>query len=62
MTKVIINGISGKMGTVICNVAKDFKDIDIVAGIDKFPKENSNIKIFSSPSEVNIDYDVLLVK
>ncbi len=60
MTKVIINGISGKMGTVICNVAKDFKDIDIVAGIDKFPKENSNIKIFSSPSEVNIDYDVLL--
>ena len=60
MIKVIINGISGKMGTVICNVAKDFKDIDIVAGIDKFPKENSNIKIFSSPSEVNIDYDVLL--
>lgn len=60
MIKVIINGISGKMGTVICNVAKDFKDIDIVAGIDKFPKENSNIKIFSSPTEVDIEYDVLL--
>lgn len=60
MVKVIINGISGKMGTVICNVAKDFKDIDIVAGIDKFPKKDSNMTIFSSPNEVNIEYDVLL--
>ena len=38
MTKVILNGCSGKMGTVITNISKDFKDIKIVAGIDKFQK------------------------
>ena len=27
MTKVILNGCSGKMGTVITNISKDFKDI-----------------------------------
>lgn len=60
MIKVILNGCSGKMGTVITNISKDFKDLEIVAGIDSFPKENSPYKVFKSPSDVDIDYDVLL--
>ena len=60
MTKIILNGASGKMGTVITNIIKDFKDLEIVAGIDRFPKSDSPYKIFTSPSDVDIEYDVLL--
>ena len=60
MIKVIINGCSGKMGGVITEVSKTFPNIEIVAGIDKYKKEGLNYKIFSSPLEVSIDYDVLL--
>ncbi|MDQ0150462.1 4-hydroxy-tetrahydrodipicolinate reductase [Eubacterium multiforme] len=60
MTKIILNGASGKMGTVITNIVKDFKDLEIVAGIDRFPKKDSPYKIFASPSDVDIEYDVLL--
>lgn len=60
MIKVIINGCSGKMGSVVTKVFKTFPNIEIVAGIDKYKKEGLNYKIFSSPLEVDIDYDVLL--
>ncbi|WP_300379311.1 4-hydroxy-tetrahydrodipicolinate reductase [Clostridium sp.] len=60
MIKVIINGCSGKMGSVVTEVSKSFPNIDIVAGIDKYKNESLNYKIFSSPLEVDIDYDILL--
>lgn len=60
MIKVIINGCSGKMGGVVTEVSKAFPNIEIVAGIDNYKKEGLNYKIFSSPLEVDIDYDVLL--
>ncbi|MGL4569769.1 MAG: 4-hydroxy-tetrahydrodipicolinate reductase [Clostridium sp.] len=60
MIKVILNGCSGKMGTVITNISKDFKGLEIVAGIDAYKKENAPYKIFESPKDVDIDYDVLL--
>ena len=34
MTKVILNGCSGKMGKMVIESAKNFDDIEIVAGID----------------------------
>lgn len=60
MIKVIINGCSGKMGGVVTEVSKAFPNIEIVAGIDNYKKEGLNYKIFSSPLDVDIDYDVLL--
>ena len=59
MVKVLLSGCCGKMGTVISNLVSEFPNLEIVAGIDKFPKE-SNYPVFISPDEVNIDYDVLL--
>lgn len=60
MIKVILNGCSGKMGTVITNISKDFNDLEIVAGIDRFPKKDLPYKVFENPMDVNIEYDVLL--
>ena len=59
MKKVILNGCSGKMGKMVVESAKNFSDIEIVAGIDKFPSETS-FPIFKNVHDVNIDYDVLL--
>lgn len=59
MTKILLNGCSGKMGKMVAECTKQFKDLTIVAGIDKF-KADLEFPIFSSTEEVNIDYDVLL--
>ena len=47
-----------KMGNVIQSIMSEFPSLEIVAGIDKFPKE-SEFKIFKNTEDVNIDYDVL---
>lgn len=59
MIKVILNGCSGKMGKIVTSTAKQFPDIEIVAGIDKFAS-SSDFPVFTSTEDVNIDYDVLL--
>ena len=43
MVKVLLSGCCGKMGTVITNLVSEFPNLEIVAGIDKFPKEELNI-------------------
>lgn len=58
MVKVILNGCSGKMGRMIIDASTNFNNLEIVAGIDKFPAE-LGFPIFTSPKEVNIEYDVI---
>ncbi|MGL4849392.1 MAG: 4-hydroxy-tetrahydrodipicolinate reductase [Clostridium sp.] len=60
MIKVLLNGCSGKMGSVISRIAEtDFENLEIVAGIDR--NDNSfNYPVFNSPEAVNVEYDVLL--
>lgn len=60
MVKVLLNGCSGKMGRVIIEAAKNFPDINIVAGIDKYKANDISFQIFESTSLVNVDYDVLI--
>ena len=60
MIKILLNGCCGKMGRTIIEASKDFPNIEIVAGIDKFIDNNLNMKIFQYINEVNIDYDVLI--
>lgn len=59
MIKIILNGCSGKMGKMITETTSQFPNLEIVAGIDKFPAE-LGFPIFESVEKVDIDYDVLL--
>lgn len=59
MIKIVLNGCSGKMGKMITECAKNFKNLEIIAGIDKFPS-NTSYPIFENVQDLNIDYDVLL--
>lgn len=60
MIKVLLNGCCGKMGKVIIEAVKNFPNIEIVAGIDKYPNDQSNFKIYTNSDDVDINYDVLL--
>lgn len=59
MIRIVLNGCGGKMGKMVTECAKNFKDVEIVAGIDKYGCESS-YPVFKSTSELNVDYDVLL--
>ena len=59
MIKILLNGCCGKMGNVIRNVISQFPDLNIIAGVDKYPCD-SQFPVFNSLSNINIDYDVLL--
>lgn len=60
MVKVLLNGCCGKMGRVIVESVKNFPNITIVGGIDKFKCDDLKFEIFENASLVNIDYDVLI--
>ena len=59
MIKVILNGCSGKMGKMVVESSSQFPNLEIIAGIDKFPSD-TNFPIFKSIEDVNVEYDVLL--
>ncbi|MGU9539839.1 4-hydroxy-tetrahydrodipicolinate reductase [Clostridium tepidum] len=59
MVKVILNGCNGKMGKVICDLAQNYSNLKIVAGIDK-KNENSSFPIFNNINECNVEADVIL--
>lgn len=59
MIRVILNGCCGKMGKMITECCAQFPKLEIIAGIDKFPKD-APYKVFTSVEDVDIEYDVLL--
>lgn len=59
MVRVILNGSNGKMGKVICNLAENYSNLEIVAGIDK-GKSTSSFPVFTDINECNIEADVIL--
>ncbi|MDV4150626.1 4-hydroxy-tetrahydrodipicolinate reductase [Clostridium sp. AL.422] len=60
MVKILLNGCCGKMGQEIVNTSKNFPNIEIIAGIDRYPNNNYNFKVFSNADEVDTEYDVLI--
>lgn len=60
MVRILLNGCCGKMGQIIVESSNNFPNIEIVAGIDKYPNNKYNFKIFTNVNEVDIDYDVLI--
>lgn len=59
MIQILLNGCCGKMGKVITEAISQFPDLNIVAGVDKYPCDNQ-FPVFTSLSNINIPYDVLL--
>jgi 4-hydroxy-tetrahydrodipicolinate reductase len=59
-TNIIICGIGGKMGKMLVETAKDFKDIKIVAGVDRYCAEKYNFPVFEDFSECNVSCDVVI--
>lgn len=58
MTKLIIQGINGRMGKALYTLINSRNDCEIVAGIDI--KTEIDVPTFPSLSQVNIDADVLI--
>ena len=59
MINIVLNGCCGKMGTMIRNTLPQFPNLNIIAGIDKYPSDEP-FPVFKSIEELNIEYDVLL--
>lgn len=60
MTKVLLVGCSGKMGRMITATSKNFNNLEIVAGIDKFNDSSLGYPIFEDINDCNVDIDVIL--
>lgn len=60
MTKIIMHGCGGKMGHTISDLAAQDPNIEIVAGIDPSPNHGCSYPVFTTPSECNIEADVVI--
>lgn len=58
MTKLIIQGLNGRMGKALYTMIKERDDCKIVAGVDI--KTELNVPTFETLAQVNIDADVLI--
>ena len=58
--KIIINGINGAMGQTILKTLVQFKDIEIVAGIDKMSNTDYPFPVFSDISLCDIKADAII--
>lgn len=60
MVKILLVGCSGKMGRMISSTVEKFKDLSIVAGVDKFKEESLKYPIYDNIDECNEEIDVIL--
>ncbi|SHH01562.1 4-hydroxy-tetrahydrodipicolinate reductase [Tepidibacter thalassicus] len=60
MIKVIINGSLGKMGKVLTNSIYEDKNFELIAGVSKYEKENTNYKLYSNILDIKEKADVVI--
>ncbi len=60
MIKLAINGYYGRMGQTVANEAKKNEDIELVCGIDKMIKEDSQIKVYDNAQSIKDKLDVII--
>lgn len=63
MTKVIVHGCHGKMGKVLVRLLNQEKDIEIVAGIDRFAENNntaSDFPVYAHAAECSEKGDIVI--
>lgn len=59
MIKILLNGCSGKMGSMVSSAAKNLPNVKIAAGVDKF-KANTDYPIYDSIFNCTEGADVIL--
>lgn len=59
MTRVILQGSSGRMGKVVIELSENTQDFEIVAGVDKFPNEQ-DFPVYASIKDVKEEADVVI--
>lgn len=60
MVKVLMHGCNGKMGQVITELLKNDENACITAGVDAWDGIENDYPVFSSLTECNVDYDVII--
>lgn len=59
MTRIIIQGINGRMGKVLCELIEQRQDCCVVGGVDITPQSGA-IPVAASLEELNVQADVLI--
>ena len=59
MTRIIIQGINGRMGKVLCELIEQREDCRVVGGVDVTPQSGA-IPVAASLEELNVEADVLI--
>lgn len=60
MVRAIMHGCNGHMGQTITRLIAADKDIEIVAGVDKFTGIENTYPVFTSITECDVDADVII--
>lgn len=60
MLRIILSGINGRLGSVICRVANDREDVSIVAGVDINETGRESVPVFSDFNELAVSGDVIV--
>lgn len=60
ITRILLHGCNGKMGKVISQALDKNDSCIVVAGVDINTKTDFNYPVFATPSECNVDFDVII--
>lgn len=60
MINILLNGCNGKMGKVVTECAKSFKDLSIVAGVDKSGESLSTYPVYTSINKCDKEIDAII--
>ena len=60
MTKIIMHGCMGRMGTVIEGLLENDQDAELVAGIDIIDNGNKSYPVFTDISKCDVEADVII--
>lgn len=60
MTKIILVGINGKMGQVICRILDSYDNAELVCGIDINTDQKNGVPVYSDFNDVKENCDVII--
>ena len=60
MTNIILSGCNGKMGQVICRLARENPEATVVAGFDPFTEVKNDFPVFPAPQQIAAQADVII--
>lgn len=60
MKKLMLSGVNGKMGKVLCSFIKEREDCEVIAGIDRITEQTGDFPVFASPAQCNVSADCII--